>query len=226
MLIFSKHPNLAVIANFIQIFQDQGFEIVVPSGKESSLHPGQLEIEQRVLDPLRQALVRGELIQTPGGIQLESPSLFMRVHEAEIFAEMLVGGIEKLADGIRTARLVRPMERRIKFNTTGGVNGYIVQNAILGLRGEKISFYVLRGANDMIRLAFFIRDQVVYKRRKNTSSAWISNVSCNSRDLAELLRANNFIDDLPQTNNTRDEQKAINFHEEIEQSVLPPAQAP
>ncbi|MCK5372309.1 MAG: hypothetical protein KAQ62_27295, partial [Cyclobacteriaceae bacterium] len=195
--IYTACPPAGFYKNFIHIFREHGVEIAVPSGEEASLHPGQLEIEQKVLDPVRQAVAREELIQTPDGLQLESPTLFMRVHETEIFAELLVAETEKMADGIRTARLVRPMERRIKFTTTGGVNGYIVQKALLGLRGEKISFYVLRGSKDMIRLAFFIRDQVVYKRRKNKSNAWISNVSCNSRNLAELLRANDFIDELP-----------------------------
>ena len=80
---------------------------------------------------------------------------------------------------------------------------------MLALRGEEITFFVLRGSKDMIRLAFFIRDQVVYKRRISDKNPWKSNASCDAMDLAGLLKANDFIDTLPKINSTGDRQKRL-----------------
>jgi phosphoenolpyruvate synthase/pyruvate phosphate dikinase len=224
--IYSGRPYLGFFKNIVNIFREHGLEIPPPTIKESKISPGQLDVEDRILEPLRQAIARGELLATATGFRPQSPALFVRVHETEIFAELLSTGTEKLADLIGTARLVRQMERTIKFSTTGEVNGYLVQKAILVLRGEKISFYVLRGAKDMIRLAFFIRDQVIYKRRQSSSDLWVSNVNYNVRDLSELLKTNSFIDAMPQTNIASDTLKGEKFLDEIKQSVLPPGKAP
>ena len=78
----------------------------------------------------------------------------------------------------------------------------------------------------MIRLAFFIRDQIVYKSRKNKSKAWISNASLEASKLMALLRTNDFVDTLPTSIDTNDEAKAVQFLEEIKQSVLPPEKVP
>jgi phosphohistidine swiveling domain-containing protein len=224
--IFTGCPPAGFYSNLINVFRGLGLEIPVPSGKESKMHPGQLDIEKRVLSPLRLAIKRGELLLTSDGLKIESPALFTRVHEAEVFAELLTSGLDEIAGAIATARLVRPMERSIKFNTTGDVNGYNVQTAVLGLRGEKISFFVLRGAKEMIRLAFFTRDRVVYKSRSGASARWISNVNYNVIDLAELLKANDFIDTLPKINFASDQQKASVFLDEINHSALPSGKAP
>ena len=224
--IYTGSPPAGFYKDIISVFRDHGLEIAFPSDIEATMRPGQLEVEKRILDPFRLAISHGELIPTSTGLQLESPLLFTRVHEAKVFAELLSAEIEKLAKAIATARLVRQMERSIKFNTTGGVNGYIVQKAVLALRGEEITFYVLRGAKDMIRLAFFIHDQVVYKRRRSKYEPWKSNIDFNAKNLAKLLMANDFIDALPKTNLENDIQKAVEFLEEIKQSVLPPAKTP
>lgn len=224
--IFTGCPPAGFYSNLINIFREQGLEILAPSAKEGKMHPGQLDIEKRVLSPLRLAIKRGEFLLTSDGLKIQSSELFERVHEAEVFAELLSSELNEMASAIATARLVRPMERSIKFNTTGDVNGYNVQKAVLGLRGEKISFFVLRGAKEMIRLAFFTRDRVVYKSRPDSSSRWISNVNYNVIDLAELLKANDFIDTLPKINFMSDRQKASVFLDEINQSVFPEGKAP
>jgi len=224
--IYSGFPSVGFYENFMNIIGKQGLEIAIPTNKESNAYPGQLEIEEWVLNPLRQAVVRGEFIKTIEGLQLQTSDLFIRVHEAELFAELLADGSGKMASAVSTAIIVRQMERSITFNTTGSVNGFLVQRAVLALRSEEICFYVLRGANGMIRLAFFIRDQIVYKSRNNKSKAWISNASYEASKLAALLRANDFVDTLPTPIGTSDEAKAVQFLEEIKQSVLPHEKVP
>jgi len=224
--LYTHCPPAGSYKNMIYAFREEGLDISDPTGKESKMHPGQLDLERRILVPLKLAIERGELIQSENAIQLQSPTLFIRVHETEIFAELLNGESDAIAASIATARLVRPLERIIKFNTSGSINGYVVQKAVLALRGEEITFFVLRGSKDMIRLAFFIRDQVVYKRRISDKNPWISNASYDAMDLARLLKANDFIDTLPKINSTGDRQKAATFLEEIQQSVLPPGKPP
>ena len=224
--IYTGLPPVGFYENFMKIIRKQSLDIAIPTKKEGNTHPGQIEIEEWVLKPLRQAVVRGELIKTTKGLQLQTPDFFIRVHEAELFAELLAAGSDKIAASIGTARLVRQMERSITFNTTGSINGFLVQSAVLALRSEKICFYVLRGANGMIRLAFYIRDQVVYKSCKNKSKDWISNASYEASRLAALLRANDFIDTLPESISGGDKVKAVQFLEEIKQNVLPPEKVP
>ncbi len=224
--IHTGFPPVGFYQNFMNIIRKQGLEIVISINKKSDTHPGQLEIEEWVLNPLKQAVVRGELIKTNEGLQVQTPDLFIRVHEAELFAELLAAGSGKMAAAVGTASIVRQMERGLTFNTTGSLNGFLVQSAVLSLRSERICFYVLRGANGMIRLAFFIRDHVVFKSRKNKSMAWASNASYEVSILAALLRANDFVDTLTAQISTNNEAKAVQFLEEIKQSVLPPEKVP
>ena len=224
--IYTDLPPAGFYEDFINIIREPGLDIALPAAKEADRHPGQLDLEKGALNPLRQSVTRGELIQPTEGFKPQSSDLFFRVHEAELFAELLAAGSDKIAAAIGMARLVRPLERSITFNTTGSVNGYLVQSAVLALRGEEICFYVLRGADGMIRLAFFIRDQVVYKRRKNKSKPWISNACYEASKLAVLLRANNFVDTLPELIGADDEAEAAQFLNEIKQSILPPEKAP
>jgi pyruvate,water dikinase len=222
--IYTGLPPAEFYEDLMKIIRKLGLEIALPIDKEGDKHPGQLELEERALNPLRKSVARGELIQTTEGLQPQTPDLFVRVHEAELFAELLAAGSDKIAIG--TARLVRPLERSITFNTTGSVNGYLVQKAVLALRGEEICFYVLRGADGMIRLAFFIREQVLYKKRKNKSKPWISNACYEASELAALLRANDFVDTLLELIGAYDEAEAAQFIEEIKQSFLPLEKAP
>ncbi|MCK4813217.1 MAG: hypothetical protein KAT14_04690, partial [Candidatus Marinimicrobia bacterium] len=224
--IYTGLPPAGFYQDFIKMIHKLGFEIALPTYKKGDIHPGQLEIEEWFLNPLRQAVLRGELIQTTEGLQHQTPDLFIRVHEAMLFAELLASGSDKIAAAISTARLVRPLERSITFNTTGSVNGYLVQSAILALRGEEICFYVLRGANGMIRPAFFIRDQVIYKWRKNKSKPWISNACYEASELAMLLRANNFVDTLSEPIGIDNDAEAAKLLEEIKQSILPSEKEP
>jgi len=136
--IYTGLPPAGFYEDFINIIRELGLDIALPAIKEGEKHPGQLEIEEGVLNPLRQSVTRGELIQTSKGFQPQSFHLFVRVHEAELFAELLAAGSNKIVAAIGMVRLVRPLERNITFNTTGSINGFLVQSAVLALRGEHI----------------------------------------------------------------------------------------
>ena len=78
----------------------------------------------------------------------------------------------------------------------------------------------------MIRLAFFIRDHVIYKSRKNKSTFWISNANYDASELAALLRANDFVDTLPEPIGADDVMEAIQFVEKIKLSIQLTEKAP
>jgi phosphohistidine swiveling domain-containing protein len=225
--IYSKNLPTGFYEKLIKIVNKLNLNIIITGMKEKDKHPpGQLQLENIVLTPVRKAFIRGELIRTNKRLKIQSSNLFMRVHEVELFAELLASGIDKIISGIEIAYLVRPLERCIHFKTTGSINGYLVQKAVLALRGEEICFYVLRGTDGIIYLAVYIRDLVLYKKRKSASNPWISNAIYNTYELAALLRANDFVDSIPESIDFNFEAEVNQFLNKIKNSILSPEQGP
>jgi phosphohistidine swiveling domain-containing protein len=98
-----------------------------------------------------------------------------------------------MAASVKLARLVAPLERSLRFRTTGDVNGHEVQRARLTLPGEAVDLYVLRDAAGMIRLAFFTRGESLGRRREDPGDAWIRSGSSDDAALASLLRSNSYL---------------------------------
>ena len=224
--LYTGSPHAGFYNDFSNLICELGFEISISTGKNCNEHPGQIELEECFLFPMRQAIVRGEFIKTEGVFKPQSSNFFLRVHEAELFAEILVKGLDKISATIGTALIIRPLERILTFNTTGSVNGYQVQKAVLSLRSEEICFYILRGTDGIIKLAFYTRDKIIFKKRKNKSKPWIENANYNVSDLVLLLRANDYADTLSEYIGTNDKAEANQFLEEIKQNFLLPEKAP
>ncbi len=155
--------------------------------------PGQVALERGVLRPLREALARGELYATPEGPRRRPAELFQREHEAEAFAEILEEGGEELAAAERVARLVLPLERSLRFRTTGSVNGHEVQRARVALRGGVLGLYVLRDGEGMIRLALHAPGEGLWRRRGAATRPWTRNRGTDAAALASLLRRNSYL---------------------------------
>lgn len=170
------------------------------AGSCSDLY-GQVRMEHRVLQPLRAALRRGEIIATSAGFERADAELFERIPEAEQFAAILASGEDAVAQAALVARLVTPLERTLTLGTTGTVEGWTVQHAALPLRGVSLGLYALRDHQGIIRQAFFTFDDVVYRRRRQTSDPWEYNSSCSHATLASLLRRNQYtVKDPPEEN--------------------------
>ncbi len=160
-------------------------------GESEGLPCGQLALERKLLIPLRQALRRGELRRSPGGIEPCPPGLFQRIHEAEIFAELLASPGDALLASARLAMLVAPLERTLRFHTTGSVNGHATQNAALPVQGEPLGIYVLRDSDEIIRFALFTSQAALYRHRELQSDSWQRSWNYDPVEMASLLRGCN-----------------------------------
>jgi phosphohistidine swiveling domain-containing protein len=160
-----------------------------PIFEEDSHAPtGQVRLEQLALLPLREAVRNGEILETPDGFQRQSPLLFQRNHEAVIFAEILGSGDSGVLAASRLALLVEPLQRALRFRTTGTVNGHAAQRASVPLVGGRIVLYVLRDAEGIIRQAFYSWDSCLCRRRNRENEPWRHNHSCDAAELAAVLR--------------------------------------
>lgn len=168
-----------------------GSVAALPEGGEGAV--GQIGLERFLLRPLREALARGEIVGTPEGMRPQSAERFEREDEAARFAGILGSGDEGVAAAARLARLVAPLERSLRFRTTGTVNGHEVQQARLTLRGGTIALFVLRDAGGMIRLALYAPGETLYRTREAPSGPWVSAGGTDAARLASILRSNSYL---------------------------------
>jgi phosphohistidine swiveling domain-containing protein len=166
--------------------------IVLPAGADDSIF-GQAPLDQRLLRPLREAVARGEIVETPTGLAPRPSELFQREHEAEQFARFLTASDGILRDLARMAGVATALERSLRFQTTGTVNGYDVQRAQLALRNDVIDLFVLRDGGGMIRLAFYATGRCLYKIRESEEEPWRGSWSPNTSTLATMLRKCNYM---------------------------------
>jgi phosphohistidine swiveling domain-containing protein len=152
----------------------------------------QLALERSLLRPLRAAVSRGEVLEGRTGLAPGSPDLFERRHEAACFAELLDADTATVLHASQIARLASALEKHLRFQTTGSVNGYDVQRATLPLRGETVTLFVLRDGASVIRLAFYSLDGTPYRTREEASGPWRDNVLFDPEHFAEFLRRNNW----------------------------------
>jgi pyruvate,water dikinase len=154
---------------------------------------GQMSLEAHLLRPLRAALARGELVAGPDGWRRAPPELFRRQHEADRFAEILASDPAVIARSARLAGLAAALERTLRFETTGSVNGFDVQRAELVLRDQRLALYALRDGSGMFRLAVFAPGGAICLRRTDVTRPWTDNASGDVGELTPLLRRSNFL---------------------------------
>ena len=214
---FTRVPPRGLFPALRSVLHELGQE-VDPLFEEGGGHQlGQIYLENMVLLPLRKAVLRGEIIETGKGYQKSPQELFDRKHEAEFFAEILsfddetsgvspslaaimatLEGDHPIPLGVRLssfvlAHLVAPLERTLRFQTSGSLNGYEVQRAAMALCGKELGLYVLRDGGGIIRLAMFSHGESLYLRCQHPGGRWQSNGSIDPAEFAELLWLNNYL---------------------------------
>lgn len=167
----------------------RGIHPVVPVDGEGSV--AQLLIESRVLEPLREACERGELVGEDD-LRPDTPQRFERRHPAECLASVLQSGSETISRSARLAEVVSKLSRGLRFRTTGAINGYEVQYAALPLPGRTLGIYVLRDASSIFRLAIHGPGDSLYVRRANAAEVWSESWSVEAESLVALLRRANY----------------------------------
>jgi hypothetical protein len=214
---FFRVPPEGLFPALRSVLSELGQE-VDPLFEEGGGHElGQIYLENMVLLPLRRAVMRGEITETDKGYEKSPQELFDRKHEAEFFAEILsfedetswvspslaaimatLEGDHPIPLGVRLssfvlAHLVSPLERTLRFQASGSLNGYEVQRAAMALCGKELGLYVLRDGGGIIRLAMFSHGESLYLRRPHPTARWQSNGSIDPAEFAELLWLNNYL---------------------------------
>ncbi len=214
---FSGSPPSNLFENLRSFLSDLGLESSTPFEGRIAEHLGQITLEKMVLDPLRKAIEQGEIVESGGKFRKSSPELFQRKHEAEFFAEILSADDRTVAvspfltslitqmeldqpisyslllSAFLMAHLVTPLERSLRFQTSGTLNGFEVQRASMALTGKSLNLFVLRDGTGIIRLAMFSHGEALYLRRENIDSPWQTNGSMDASEFAEMLWLNNYL---------------------------------
>ncbi|MBK9097123.1 MAG: hypothetical protein IPM14_03190 [bacterium] len=188
---FSVNVEPEFYQNIYKSVNNLGLRIPKFSETNFSL-PGQIYWEERLLNHLRTAVTEGELIETRAGFERVSPELFSKIHEADWFAEIINKGEKELESSIALAKVIIPFEQTLKFQTTGLLESFKVQSAILPMVGNSLKLFVLRDNKGIIRSGFFVTENSIHQKRINTNVAWQTNVKLSPIEFMSLLRANNY----------------------------------
>ncbi|HEY6106511.1 MAG TPA: PEP-utilizing enzyme, partial [Anaeromyxobacteraceae bacterium] len=154
---------------------------------------GQRQLEQAVLEPLAEATRRGEVRETPAGIEPVPGDLFQRQHEATRLAAVLAEGGPALGRAAQMAALVRAVERQARFHTTGSIQGHPVQAASLPTGPRAVGLFVLRDPQGIARLALAAEGGVLYRTRDAPDRPWLERDELGTAELVRLLRARNYL---------------------------------
>lgn len=179
---------------FDNIFNSiEKLELNIPKFSEEYFNKlGQIYIENKLLNPLRESFYHGEIRASKEGFKRVSENLFQRVHEANWFAEILSKGGSDFKLSVIIAKLIMPLEQTLKFQTTGSLESFEIQSTSLPLKGGNIRLFVMRDNKGIIRMAFYVNGNLLYKKRKSENDPWITNVNLSPLELMSLLRYNSY----------------------------------
>ena len=159
---------------------------------EDFAQPGQLKLEKRFLNYLREAVAAGEIVETETGFKKVDEKIFRKVHEANRFAEIISDAKEDFESSITLAKSVIPLEQILKFRDTGTLENYKVQSALIPVSGDTAKLFALRDSAGIIRLAFFVHGNLLFEKYSGSDDYWRTNSSTSAVELISLLRRNNY----------------------------------
>ncbi|MGE3840965.1 MAG: PEP/pyruvate-binding domain-containing protein [Vicinamibacterales bacterium] len=187
--VFTGRPGPQVADDLWRVCRASGLPVDVEHHDVAT----QLGLERHLLLPLRDALARGEVIVEDGRLQPAGATRFRRSSEAVAFADLLHGPDDTLVNASELAGLVRAIERTLRFEAAGSVDGFPVQRAWLPLRFGGLGVFVLRDSSDVARLAFYCHDRTLAERRSHENVPWESNLCVDVERFLGFLRRNNFL---------------------------------
>jgi len=184
---FAPLPTEKIFAELQSRLEKLGLNVITPLELYSLPSLGQAALEKYFWQPLRSRISAGGVLTTSEDYRRPPPDLFRKDHETRRFALILTGADQHLQEAARVARMAVPLEKTLRFQTTGNVNGYFVHRARLALFEGAIYLYVLRDDTDAIVLALFSRDEEPHKKRPNPCLPWRTNLRCDPQQFAALL---------------------------------------
>ncbi len=152
-----------------------------------------LEVEKIVLEPVRQALRVGCVVQHRQEFHPATPDLLQVIHEAEYFATLLADGGDDAAAACRLARPLAELERFVEFIPSGFVGGLVVQRSRVTVLGSTLGIFVVRDAHGVIRLGAYCGERRLFRQRRRKTEAWRSNARLDAEHLWELLLSANYL---------------------------------
>jgi phosphohistidine swiveling domain-containing protein len=214
---YSTTPPPGFLDSLRALFRELGITCPPLPSPDSVDLIGQEKLEQIVLKPIRAAIARGQILASTDRLQTAPAEAFQESASPAEFAGLLASGVDELASAVHIGHLISPLERTLRFRTTGAVEGWNVQVARLPLRSSECALFILRDTQGMIRMGFFIRDDLLFRSRKTPASGWESNRCLDPGLLASLLRRNNYIVADPAPETSVGEESAL-IADEIRQS--------
>ncbi len=155
-----------------RILQARGLDRLAAWGEARGRLEGQRLLERVILDPLRDAIARGELSVTSDGLVMADPLRFRREHEAVRLARLIAEGGASLQRAARVAQVVERRQRALVFQPTGAVQGRAVERAMLRLGCGRVGVFVLRDEAGVARIAVAADGGVLYEHRDRPSDPW------------------------------------------------------
>jgi hypothetical protein len=161
--------------------------------------PGQLPLERAVLEPLRQARRRGEVVLDGDTLRRAGDERFVRENPALRLARRLAAandgaGLDELRSAAVRALQLRVVERQLRWQPAGSINGHELVAATLALRGHRLGVFVLRDAEAISSLALVADEGVLYRTREGES--WRESAEVSPEQLAAWLRRDNYLADV------------------------------
>ena len=190
---FSGVPSAALAERLRAELERRGLASLVAAVPPPREGWGQRWLDQTLLLPLAEAARRGEVREGAGGIEPAPGDLFRREHEASRLAGALAEGGAPLRAAVAMAGLARSIERQARFQTTGSIQGYAVQAAILPTAPSPIGLFVLRDGQGIVRLALAARGGVLFQDRPDRDAPWARGPELDAEGLARALRAYNYL---------------------------------
>lgn len=221
---FAAKPSEDALARWAHSLRRLGLDAAAAATRELRSFD-QLHVERAVLRPMREAIARGQLRDDGDSVQTCGEDLYREEHEAELFAERLRSG-QGLGTLVRFARLLAPVERSLRFTTTGTVQGCEVQRAPVALPGQAWGVFVLRDGGGIARLAMVASNAAPCRRRASASLPWSANVLADPRDVVARLREANLVDTAPAGTEESDEDEARRVRALLREESAAPAFAP
>ncbi|MCX6552010.1 MAG: PEP-utilizing enzyme, partial [Acidobacteria bacterium] len=193
---FTRDPSEAALAALSDTVASLGLELSAPLRADDLR--GQVEFDRRVRAALRGALGRGEIADSPDGLRRRPPALFEREHEVHRLRTLLDESPDAIARAARLARTVALLDRQVRFQTTGRINGYDVQQARVSLGATGLTVFVLRDGSGMPRLACAATDPCLWRRRPSEDAPWTRSSDCDVDEVQQWLRSANVLGTAPE----------------------------